>query len=122
MNRNCWLLVTPMLLAAGPASNAEIRSDIRCMLALGGLAQHSDPAIKMAGMLAAQYYFGRVDSRLSALDLEQALVAESATLTDGDIAPLLKSCGEHLQTRGAALSAIGKRLQDKAARAPAKSS
>jgi hypothetical protein len=122
MNRTYWLLATPLLIAAAAPIAPDTRNDVRCLLAISALAENSDPSIKMAAMLGAQYYFGRVDGRVPPLDLEQVMLSEAAKLKDADIPLLLKACGERMEARGAALSGIGKRMQEMAAHSSSSSS
>jgi len=122
MNKGFWLLATPLLIAAAAPITADTRNDVRCLLAVSALGENPDPTIKTSAMLAGQYYFGRVDGRIPPRDLEEVMLSEAAKLKDGDIPLLLKSCGERMMARGAALSAIGKRMQEMAAHSSSSSS
>jgi hypothetical protein len=114
MKRNYWIFAAPLLIGAAPPLSADIRADVRCLLAIGLLGANPDPAIKMSGMIGTQYYFGRIDARVDTIDLEKVLATEVATLTDAEIPSLLKSCGARMKSRGELLSAIGNRMKDSA--------
>jgi hypothetical protein len=117
MKRKYWLLAAPLVMGAGPPVDAETRKDLRCFLAVSSLADNPDPTIKMSGMIGAQYFLGRIDGRVPSLDLERALVAEAAVITNADLPPLLGACGQQIADRGEVLTVIGKRMQNRAATA-----
>jgi hypothetical protein len=78
------------------AGNATVRQepqDARCLIASSFLMDSDDADVKTAGLLAAQYYLGRLDGRSPGLDLEALLTREAERFTDNDRSALLASCG-----------------------------
>src|SRR5690349_16546544 len=99
------LLSLPFLLGAAPAPN-DLRNDIRCFMVASELGGSNDQSERTAGLLASEYYLGRIDGRAPGLNLEAAMMRE-LPISDTDRASLLRSCGARLQARGAAVQAIG---------------
>ena len=101
-----------LLLAAAQAPADEpTRRDLQCFLALSALASSEKSEEKIAGLIGAQYYLGRLDGRHPALDLKAALRAEAEAMTDARIGQLLPICGVILKQRGEAVTAAGKQLE-----------
>ena len=103
------LAAAPLLVAATPEE--ELRKDVRCFAAMGMLVQHEDETVRNAALMAAQYYLGRIDGRAPSADLEDLLAREAPSLAGQDNAALMRACGALLQTRGAAVVAVGNKLK-----------
>lgn len=106
------VLVGAILLGgAAPPPASATKEDLKCFIALAMLANSEDPDTKQAGSMGTIYFLGRLDGRSPGLDIETAVGAEVATMTEADQASLLKSCGDTLTRRGDYLVATGKALQ-----------
>ena len=120
--RNLWMVIfAPLVIAAAPPIDAETTKDIRCLVAVSSLAGSDDATVKLAATVGAQYFLGRIDGRRPDLNLETAIIAEASHLTEADIRSLLVSCGGLIKSRGAALQAIGKRMQQTASQSSSSS-
>jgi hypothetical protein len=104
-------VLSPLLIAAAPPTDAETTKDVRCLVAVSSLAGSEDAAAKYAAVVGAQYFLGRIDGRRPDFDLEAAIKAEASQMTDAEIRTLLVSCGGLIKSRGEALEAIGKAIQ-----------
>ena len=89
--------------AAGPAGDPALL-DRRCFRLMAGLAESGDPRMRSLGLVAAQYFLGRLDARGEAVDLE----AHPASL-DADRS-LLSACGEVMGEAGRDFRRIGEAL------------
>ena len=94
---------------AAPASDQNGR-DARCLIVSSALTDSDDAEVRTAGLIAAQYYLGRIDGRSPGVDLEALLIREAERLPPADQQALLTSCGAVLEQRGKALEAIGDRM------------
>jgi hypothetical protein len=94
--------------AATPAE--ENARDIRCLIAVSELSQSKDKAVETAGLIASQYYLGRIDGRTPNADLEALIIQEAPKLGNAERGPLLATCGKLIEDRGKALEAIGNKL------------
>ena len=106
-----------LLLALQAGAPGSLTFDVRCMVVLGQLAQSTDPAIKRAGEVGSQYFFGRFDAQVGDASLEQALRRETRDMRLDQQGEMLRACGAFLERRGQRLSEIGNRIS---ARAPAR--
>jgi hypothetical protein len=107
------ILALLMAAAAPVAPTANPTFDIRCMLAAQIAHEQVESEMKAATLLSVMFFFGRVDARLAPGDLEQRLEEEAAALNGQPLGPLLQQCGKFMEGRGAALQAIGARLEAK---------
>lgn len=99
-----------LLLALQAGAPGSLTFDARCMVALGQLAQSTDPAIKRAGEVGSQYYFGRFDARVGDDALEEALRRETQGMRADQQGEMLRACGAFLERRGQRLTEIGDRI------------
>lgn len=65
---------------------------------------------KAAGLMLDLYYLGRLDGRDPHFDLENAIVAQLAKMTQADYAADARRCGRSLQAKGRQITMIGKDL------------
>jgi hypothetical protein len=98
-------------LAATPAE--ETAKDVRCLIVVSELADSKDKETETAGLIASQYFLGRIDGRSPGVDLQRLLIREAEKLTDADRPTLLVSCGNQLEERGRYLEKIGKSISEK---------
>ncbi|MEO7654479.1 MAG: hypothetical protein ABIS23_02205 [Sphingomicrobium sp.] len=99
--------------AQGASVPGNPRFDSQCVIAAQSAHDQAEGELRAATLLSVMFYFGRVDSLLSGLELEQQLDEEGRRLEGQPLGPLLSQCGEFMQGRGAAMQEIGKRLQTK---------
>ena len=95
---------------AGAAHAAD--EDVRCLLASNLFVKaEQDPAKRQVAMMAAYFYLGRADGRLSAVQLVTALKAEALALNATNAGPTMTACAKRVQSAGAAIQVMGKDLQ-----------
>ena len=102
------------LMAAAPAAGPDpVTFDIQCVIATESAMANPavKPETKLMLMSALTFFSGRVDAEISPAELENRLVDQAKSLEGQQIAPLLKSCGEFMQSRGKVWTDIGERLQ-----------
>ncbi len=99
-----------LLLALQAGAPGSLTFDVRCMVTLGQLAQSTDPALKRAGEVGSQYYFGRFDARVDDAELEQTLRRETQGMQADQQGETLRACGAYMEQRGRRLSGIGDRI------------
>jgi len=97
--------------APSPALDAETMNDVRCLVATTSIVKNKDPKLAQAGMIASQYFLGRIDGRTPKLDLEDALVRAAKSISQEQMKALFQRCGTLLHDRGEAVKAIGARLE-----------
>jgi hypothetical protein len=88
-------------------------------MALSESAEPIEKAAPGSSIVALMYYFGRLDGRDPGLDIENALVALSSTMTAKDIGAEDVRCGAELNKRGKEMKDIGTHLIERATKAPA---
>jgi len=107
-----------LVLAMQAGMPGSLTFDVRCMVALGQLAQSADPALKRAGEVGSQYFFGRFDAQTGDAALEETLRRETQGMQAGQQAELLRACGAFLETRGRRLTEAGNRISASEGAAP----
>jgi len=95
-----------LLAASAPAqAAAPAEPDLRCYRLMAELARVEDPAVRTLGITAAHYFLGRIDAASPGYDL-----ARIAAIAEAERAPLLRRCGEALNSGGFDLNALGASL------------
>jgi hypothetical protein len=103
-----------LLLALQSAgSPGTLGFDVRCMIALGQMAQSADGETRAAANSASQYYFGRIDSRVPDGELEATLIRETRGMPERLDPQLLQACGTFMAGRGQRLSEVGRRIGER---------
>lgn len=100
--------------AAAHAADAATTNDIRCIVVAGAMASSGAKEAEAAGMMTMIYYLGKLDGRTPNLNLEDSVVDQFMDLSPDQIRADAKRCGDELKTRGAALSIIGRHIQERA--------
>ncbi len=96
---------------ATPASAQSTASDAKCLMVSNVFAKAAtDPKAREAANLASFFYLGRLDGRLSASQLADALIAQQKGLTAANAGPVMNECNRFMARRSAALQALGQRL------------
>ncbi len=103
-------LALPTAAWAAPAAE-ENAKDMRCLIVASELADSKDKETETAGLIASQYFLGRIDGRSPGIDLEPLLIQEAEKLTDAERPALLTACGKQIEDRGRYLEAVGKRIE-----------
>lgn len=111
MHRFLLLAAAPLLVAAGPAMDAETRKDLRCFIAVSAMSDQADEKSASSVAIVAQYFLGRIDARAPRLNLEEAIATEAKLITDADFKALVTSCSQTVMQRGNQIMEIGKRLE-----------
>jgi hypothetical protein len=97
--------------ATQPGVQADpLEFDLRCLVAAGNLRNSPDPNVRAASTGVASFFFGRVDVRLSEVELQRRLAAESTGMAGVDLNQLTRDCGAFMSARGEALIRIGQRI------------
>lgn len=100
--------------AANAARADENSADLRCLIAAAAMAQQAAAAQKGTFTAVAVYYLGKLDGRRPGLDLEARVTEEVKAMAPQDYGPELARCGGEVRERGAAVTAMGARLREKA--------
>lgn len=107
-------------LSAAPApihaQDTAVAHYVQCFVATSTLAESEDPAIKFAGLLAANFYAGHIFGKTPDIDLTAALRREAPLLGDARIRSLLVECGAEMEARGKQITAAGQAVEDEARR------
>ena len=99
-----------LLLALQAGAPGSLTFDVRCMVVLGQLAESSDPALKRAGEVGSQYYFGRFDGRIAEATLEETVRRETQGMRAEEQGETLRACAAFLEQRGRRLTEVGNRI------------
>jgi hypothetical protein len=92
--------------------------DLRCIAAISDSAEIVEKASPGSTVIALMYYFGRLDGRDPGLDIENALVALSSTMTAKDVSEEDIRCGAELSKRGKEMKDIGTHLMERMSKMP----
>ncbi|QJU58702.1 hypothetical protein HL653_13825 [Sphingomonas sp. AP4-R1] len=102
---------------AAPAFAQDAASDVRCMMVANAFATtEKDEPKKRFAIESAQYYFGRVDARLTPAQLKAQVMTIAKTLTPPMMAPAMNACVQRVQQRRAMMQQIGKEMTAAAAK------
>lgn len=116
------LLLFPVALSfaatlAAPAFAQDAASDVRCMMVANAFAStEKDEPKKRYAIEAAQYFYGRVDARLTPVQLKAQVMAIAKTLTTPMMAPTMNACVQRVQKSRAVMQQIGKEMTALAAK------
>jgi hypothetical protein len=95
---------------AAPLAAQSVDEDVRCLLASNVFARgEKDPGKKQLAMAASVFYLGRLDARISTMQLKTAVAAQSKTMTAASLGPTMTACAKRLRDKGVALQAAGGR-------------
>jgi hypothetical protein len=103
-----------LLTAAGPAPDSETKEDVRCFVAFSLLSSDADEEVVEGGVMAAQYFLGRLDGRTPGLDLEAAVTQAGEGMDEAAHAALLESCGKTFQDRNNEVAKMGEQAEQPA--------
>jgi hypothetical protein len=95
---------------AAPATS-DFDFDVQCMIATQQASGQLEGELAFAAQLAAMYYFGRVDSGLSSVELERRMAAAAKEIEGRPLGPLLEKCGDYMKVRGKLMEDLGARLE-----------
>lgn len=100
---------------AGKARSADARviGDVRCVVVAIHLISTGKPALRFAGVMAAMYYFGRLDGHTSQADLEKLLKAQAKDMSEAALRANALRCGKVLAEKGREITEIGVELSKK---------
>jgi hypothetical protein len=86
--------------AASPAFAQAIDPDVKCMLTSDLFARmEKDPGRKQLSSIAAVFYFGRVDARLSPAQVRSQILALDKAVKPADLPAVMTDCARRLQTK-----------------------
>ena len=104
-------VIAAALLAPSPVSAAEASGrDMRCLIVSFELADNKDKELETAGLLASQYFLGRIDGRSPEADFEALLVREAERMTEAEKSGLIASCLKQIEDRNKLLEALGTKV------------
>jgi hypothetical protein len=108
--------------AAEPSANARLDENLRCFATMSVLMTLDDPEAHKLGEMGGLYFMGRLDGALTDKEFEDRLFAFSQNMPNEDMPKLMTRCGEIMQTHGAVVQEIGRRVsvREEAAAAAAK--
>src|SRR5215469_3764093 len=105
------------LLAANSGAAADATTnDVHCYIVFKQLGSSKEPGVQNAGIMGALYFMGKLDGRTPDFDLETAILTEIPKLRGGVFNDELARCERELQARGEAEAAMGKDMQQRAAK------
>lgn len=89
------------------ASDQSLNADVRCVVVALHLLSSQTPQQREIGMMAAMYYFGRLDGQSPHADIEHLIESAAAQMTNADLKSDAIRCGKSLQTKGQEITKIG---------------
>ncbi len=104
------IMVTCGLPVRACATDGETLADVRCMLVALHTATLNVPAERIAGMMAAIYYLGRLDGHSPHADIEQLIKSDARKMTPAELRVESARCGGVLEKKGQELQKIGAAL------------
>ena len=97
-------IATPVL-----AQSAD--TDVKCLLLSSAFSRmEKDPGRKQVAEVAAIYYFGRVDTRLSGVPLKNQILAQGKSLNGANAGQQMTACAKQMQVRRKAFQALGQSI------------
>jgi hypothetical protein len=112
-------LVTPLAFAGvlaitAPLSAQTAAQDVQCLMASNIFSQtEKDAGRKRIAETAKLFYLGRVDARLSGGQLRDTMSAQAKSITANNVGPIMTGCAKTMQTKMAAVQAIGEASRPK---------
>ena len=112
MSRFAFALTAALVPAAalGASVDEDNAKDMRCLILTSEMAESEDKDLETAGLIASQYYLGRIDGRSPGADLEKLLVQEAGRIADEERPQLTMACAKHMEERGKHLEAVGNKI------------
>jgi hypothetical protein len=96
---------------ATPALAQNTDNDVRCLLLSSAFSRmEKDPGRKQVAEVAAIYYFGRVDTRLSGVPLKNQILAQGKSLNGVNAGQQMTACAKQMQVRRQAFQALGQSI------------
>jgi hypothetical protein len=90
---------------------AATTTDLRCLMVSAMLAQGDDPALKDIGTLSLYYFWGRLEGRVSPVDVASRLIDQAKTMTPDDLKTEARNCADLSRKASQNLSDISDALQ-----------
>jgi hypothetical protein len=111
MRYPCHFVVFSGILALYPlwvgAQNAETIADIRCLAVGIKVTEQNNSSQQSAGTMLTLYYIGRLEGRISKLDIENLLSSEIRNMASVEYAAEAKRCAASLAEAGQQIARIG---------------
>lgn len=96
---------------ATPALAQSADNDVKCLLLSSAFSRmEKDAGRKQVAEVAAIYYFGRVDTRLSGAALRNQIMAQGKTLSGVNAGQQMTACAKQMQVRRQAFQALGQSI------------
>lgn len=85
-----------------------VAEDVRCLIAAGVFVRsEKDPAKRQVAFAVRYFYLGRIDARAGEPSLRALLRSEPEALTGANVGPIMTACARSMQSKEAALRALG---------------
>ena len=92
------------------AADEQTTSDARCIVTSVYLLSTGKPSQRLAGMMAAMYYFGRLDGKASKAEIEKLITKEAKEMDSADVRASAEQCGQVLVAKGKEITQIGREI------------
>ena len=89
------------------ASDESLSANVRCVVVALHLISSQVPQQREMGMMAAMYYFGRLDGQSPHANIEHLIANAAAQMTSADLKSDAVRCGRSLQVKGQQITKIG---------------
>lgn len=86
--------------------------DVRCAVVGIKASESSNSAVRVAGLITALFYLGRVDARAPIGGGDKMITNELATITDATLHSEAMRCGNALSQKGQWLERMGKAFSE----------
>jgi hypothetical protein len=90
--------------AHAQTADADIDSDVKCLVLGIELTADPDPQLQTPGQLTSLYYMGRLNGRLSPADLQAKILAAGKAMSPADMTAAVQTCTATLGDVGKALA------------------
>jgi hypothetical protein len=99
------------LLLMGGTASAQPANDMRCLLVSNLFAKSGkEPKAKRVGEVAAYFYLGRIDGRVSSDQLRTAMREQQKTVTAENAGAVMAACARRMEASARSVQAVGRQL------------
>ena len=92
---------------AAPLAAQSVEEDVRCLLSANVFARNEkDPTKQRIAQSASVFYLGRLDARISTVQLKSAIMTQAKAMQTSALGPTMTGCAKRMVEKGVALQAL----------------
>jgi len=92
---------------AAPLAAQSVEEDVRCLLSANVFARNEkDPTKQRIAQSASVFYLGRLDARISTVQLKSAIMTQAKAMQTSALGPTMTGCAKRMVEKGVALQTL----------------